>query len=410
MIQLRKKTGTATSITLEWDPVPGAIGYRFQSAASSIWSHTFDSTRTSVKFSKAAWYKVEALGVKDVGLYPTTPQPGVASKHVSSHHQRDYLPAVYHYDRGDYVFVGEWAARQAAADLSIPVFAYSSAVSARDGFFTGLTPAEALAGGHALKDSNGRVLQNAAYQPSVLCDPGRAGYRQAWLNKVIGQIRDHDGAQGVFIDDVVMSTHIADGTPALYPTQPSWRAAMELFISNVGPALKAAGLLVMTNAGAWYPGSPNFDNGQGSVDWGQTMAKWSTHVMIENGFQTVDGSNVIRRMGPEWFNNWDGWAKVITAIESAGANYVGMADAPAGDSPEAIYLKASMLLWMNRPGSSCMFRCEDAGGSPFGPLVSTDLGKPLIAAVLTGQTWSRDFELGRVQVNPWARTASITVT
>lgn len=76
-MNLTKTAETATSITLSWAPVPGAAGYRFQSSSSAPkWSHTFDPTRTSVKFSKAQWYKVEALGVTETGQYPSGPTPG----------------------------------------------------------------------------------------------------------------------------------------------------------------------------------------------------------------------------------------------------------------------------------------------------------------------------------------------
>lgn len=75
MIALTKLSETATKITLGWTPVPGAIGYRFQSASSLKWSHTWDPNRSQVQFSKAAWYKVEALGVEDAGQYPSAPEP-----------------------------------------------------------------------------------------------------------------------------------------------------------------------------------------------------------------------------------------------------------------------------------------------------------------------------------------------
>lgn len=75
-ITLTKVSETASKITLGWTPVPNAIGYRFQSATQAPkWSHTFDATRNSVTFAKAAWYKVEALGVEDAGEYPAVTQP-----------------------------------------------------------------------------------------------------------------------------------------------------------------------------------------------------------------------------------------------------------------------------------------------------------------------------------------------
>jgi len=59
---------TDITITLGWTPVPG-IGYRFsRSAGAGKFSHTWDSTRSSVRFSKDSnWYKVEALAAGPYG-------------------------------------------------------------------------------------------------------------------------------------------------------------------------------------------------------------------------------------------------------------------------------------------------------------------------------------------------------
>ncbi|MBA2741125.1 MAG: hypothetical protein H0U46_03840, partial [Actinobacteria bacterium] len=229
------------------------MGYRFTAERQAKPSHTWDPARSSAKFSKgSAWYRVEALGVEALGSYPTAAQPptGQGGKHVSSVHQQDYQPSLMQYGKGDLFFWGEWAAKQAAAELSIPVYAYCSAVNARDSFFTGLTPAEARNGGWGLKDTSGNELHVKGWGSSdVACDIGSAGYQQAWANKVIAQHRDTDGAQGTFIDDLAQSPHIISGTPAKYPNQPTWRAAMESFVRAVGPKLKPAGLKVMLNTG-----------------------------------------------------------------------------------------------------------------------------------------------------------------
>lgn len=75
-LPLTKLSETETKVTLGWTPVPGAIGYRFQSAGTAPkWSHTWDASKSQVTFSKAAWYKVEALGVKDAGEYPSVAPP-----------------------------------------------------------------------------------------------------------------------------------------------------------------------------------------------------------------------------------------------------------------------------------------------------------------------------------------------
>lgn len=75
-LELTKISETASKITLGWEPVDGAIGYRFQSSTQAPkWSHTWDATRSQVTFSKADWYKVEALGVEEAGEYPPPTPP-----------------------------------------------------------------------------------------------------------------------------------------------------------------------------------------------------------------------------------------------------------------------------------------------------------------------------------------------
>lgn len=70
---IRKVSETSSSITLGWDAVPGADGYRFYSAGV-LRSKTMDPSRTTVKFSKGQEpYVVEAviLSKIDSGSYPS---------------------------------------------------------------------------------------------------------------------------------------------------------------------------------------------------------------------------------------------------------------------------------------------------------------------------------------------------
>ena len=74
---IRKVAETSTTITLGWDPVPGADGYRFYSAGV-LRSKTMDPSRKTVKFSKGqAPYKIEAVVLNpiDSGTYPSSPPP-----------------------------------------------------------------------------------------------------------------------------------------------------------------------------------------------------------------------------------------------------------------------------------------------------------------------------------------------
>lgn len=77
MMQIRKVGETATSITLGWDLVPGADGYRFYSAGV-LRSKTMDPKRKTVKFSKGQEpYRIEAVVLTpvDSGTWPAQPPP-----------------------------------------------------------------------------------------------------------------------------------------------------------------------------------------------------------------------------------------------------------------------------------------------------------------------------------------------
>lgn len=66
---IRLLSQTGSTITLGWDPVSGANGFRFTSERGGR-SHTWDGSVTQVKFAKgSAWYRIEALFAKPVGEY-----------------------------------------------------------------------------------------------------------------------------------------------------------------------------------------------------------------------------------------------------------------------------------------------------------------------------------------------------
>lgn len=72
---LRLITQTKSTITLGWDPVPGTVEYRGTRAGylnpdgSQRWAQAGPGA-TTMKFSKADWYEVQALRVQDSDRYP----------------------------------------------------------------------------------------------------------------------------------------------------------------------------------------------------------------------------------------------------------------------------------------------------------------------------------------------------
>jgi hypothetical protein len=63
---------TASTITFSWVPPPGADGYRFVRDGKVV-SHTWDGTRSSVKFSKGRVYRVDVLDASVSDEYPDVP-------------------------------------------------------------------------------------------------------------------------------------------------------------------------------------------------------------------------------------------------------------------------------------------------------------------------------------------------
>lgn len=80
-LDLHKVSEDATTITLGWTPT-GNRGYRFsRSAAPGKWSHTWDATRSSARFSKdSTQYVVEVLESSMHGFYPSPPDQYVARR------------------------------------------------------------------------------------------------------------------------------------------------------------------------------------------------------------------------------------------------------------------------------------------------------------------------------------------
>lgn len=149
-MQLRKVSETATSITLGWDPVPGADGYRFYSDGV-LRSRTFDPKVTTVKFSKAqSRYRVEAVKVVPVDSdeFPDAAPPQTYLK---------VAPRVaYKTDRGDARFC------MFEADGSLR----PGVVRLLDGQYTDESGAKYNADGDGLENSSIRSPGSAADCPT----------------------------------------------------------------------------------------------------------------------------------------------------------------------------------------------------------------------------------------------------
>jgi len=81
-LTLTKLDEDATTITLGWTPVQGAIGYQFVSSLTPKRPHTWDANRSTVRFAKGGTYKVVALLPGPDGSYPPPPPPPPSAAQV----------------------------------------------------------------------------------------------------------------------------------------------------------------------------------------------------------------------------------------------------------------------------------------------------------------------------------------
>ena len=275
------------------------------------------------------------------------------------------------------------------------------------GWSTGVPQPTALANGWLLKDSSGALLTNAGYPGMYVGDVGSASYQQAWVTNVTSLL-SRNANDGVFIDDVLGEiTGLTGGKyPAKYPSQASWENAMASFMAYVGPALKAKGFYVLANVHKYVSGDAGTDNGSLEAQWWQRIGPFVSGLMSENWSQNPLDTTKLRGTGPEWWNNWEGWANLVSVAQSMGRDFVGLQYAASTNTRVMTYGKASFLLFWNGGGGAYMFN-PDGGGDPWNAAWTTDVGLPTAARYKVGVGWRRDYSGGTVLVNPSA-TASQT--
>lgn len=342
---------------------------------------------------------------------PVTPgPPTTGGKHIGLIQNTNYNNATWGYDRYDRLVFGEWAASGAAAELTKPVLGYVSAASIRNDYWTCMDLSYARSNGWLLTHS-GVEIYNAGYPAGKVGDIGDAAFSSAWASSVIGRAAA-GGWDGVFIDDVVrasVESGFSNATPDAYPTQIAFEDAMVQHIDIIGAALQAAGFYVMVNAAGFVSGSAGWDDGTDTKNFFTRLKDNISAFMVEYWLQRGDDSGITRGAGTTpWYNNWEGWLSVIPHVEAGGVDFVGLSELPPGDSTDAIYVKASTLLEVDRAGSNMFLGADRNGGqNPFGTKVCKDMGDPLGDKYAVGSLWKRDFDNGTVTVNPVTKTAII---
>lgn len=312
------------------------------------------------------------------------------------------------YERYSYVIVGRSAAPAAATQPGVSLV-YHSGTSVNVGFDTGVPYAVAAANGWLLGDASGTLLRNLAYPDNFIGDVGNPAYQADWARRV-GDYLAAIRADGVYIDDVIADINAMSGKyPTKYPDQASWENAMASFVTAVGSALRSRGFYVLVNAHKFVAGDLGSNDGSLEVQWWRRLAPSVNGLHSEYWVQDPTNIGRLRAAGGEWWNNWDGWQRLVGVAQAAGADFFAYMYGGSGDTRTMRYGKGSFLLDWDGQGGAFAFSATD-GSDPWNAAWTADLGRPTAAKQSPAPgVWTRRFERGTVVVNSTGATVSVTV-
>jgi hypothetical protein len=312
------------------------------------------------------------------------------------------------YDRYAYVIVGRQRARDAATQPGTSLV-YHSGTSVNTEWDAGVPYPVARANGWLLRDASGTLLLNLRHPGNYIGDVGSDAYRADFARRV-GDYAVSVGVDGVYIDDVVADISTMSGRfPTKYPDQPSWENAMAGFVEAVGTALKRRGLYVLVNAHKWVEGDRGSDDGSVEARWWQRVGGSVSGLQSEYWLQDPTSLGRLRSTGSEWWQNWDGWQRLVSVAQGVGADFFGYTYGTATDTRAMRFAKASFLLDWDGQGGAFIYRLTDTG-DPWNPSWTTNLGRPSGAkAALAPGVWTRRYERGRVVVNSTTEAMTVTV-
>ena len=116
----------------------------------------------------------------------------------------------------------------------------------------------------------------------------------------------------------------------------------------------------------------------------------------------------LRSVGTEWWQNWEGWQRLVSVAQRVGVDFFGYMYGASADTRAMRFGKASFLLDWDGEGGAFVYHATEAG-DPWHPAWTADLGEPVGGkVVLAPGVATRRFERGRVIVN--ATTTAVTVT
>ena len=241
-----------------------------------------------------------------------------------------------------------------------------------------------------LTDPAGARLSSSGYPWLWLLDVGNRAYQDVWAANVIAEARA-DGWDGVFLDDVnpTIRYHVDPARVTRYPTDAAWRAATGSMLANVGPQIRAAGLLAIANVccardhgTVWRDWLPSLS---GAMD--EMFTKWGNDPAV--GFVWDWGAG-----------GWSDQLEEVREAEAQGKYFLGIAHSRSTDARAAAYGLGTMLLASQ--GRSSFALAENYTNETRFPVYdrAQQLGAPTGAHFRAGAAYRRNFTAGTVVVNP----------
>jgi hypothetical protein len=145
---------------------------------------------------------------------------------------------------------------------------------------------------------------------------------------------------------------------------------------------------------------PAWDGSQ-FIWWVNQIAPYLDGIAEEHWQQNWDSSDSVRVSGSSASQAWDGWQRVVSAVEAAGKDFFPIGMGALNDVQKAMYLRASFLLaW--KPGRGAFFYTDDydGKGDPWRRVALPRIGHPLEPRRRVGVGYQRTFMGGSVIVNP----------
>jgi hypothetical protein len=285
---------------------------------------------------------------------------------------------------------------------------YFDGMDVAKSFTTGVTYSQAYGHGWLLKNSSGHYLVNPSFG-TYCADVGSAAYQRAWIGNVLSYLAAHPGINGVFNDNTIADPKVDCGAyPAKYPSTASWSAAMLSFLKAAYSALHSHGYYLALNAGAYVAGNASSDDGTLTVRWWKQVGRYADGLMNENYAEVPSSTKQLRASGPAWYQEWDGWQRLIPTAQSMGKDFIGITYQSCTDTRAMTYARASFLLQWNGGGSVFIYKCGSS--DPTNRAWTTSIGAPAGAKLRVGVGWQRPYSGGTVLVNPSAsRSQTFTV-